>query len=111
LRTPATVHYDGRCGFCRLWVERARRLDTRQDLSFVPLGSAPTPAFPDIDSVVVTVGEQVLVRSDAVIEILSRLQRPWCWLGWSRIVPRPLRDGLYELVARNRHRLGGSCRI
>lgn len=111
MRNPATVHYDGRCGFCRLWVERARRLDARQDLSFVPLGPEPTPAFPDIDSVVVTVGERTFVRSDAVLEVLSRLRRPWCWLHGFAIVPRPLRDGLYDLVARNRHRFGGSCRI
>lgn len=111
MKTPAKVLYDDRCGFCRHWVERARTRDRRQNLSFLPLDSEPTLAVPDIDSLVVIAGDRTFVRSDAVLEVLSRMDRPWCWLGGLTIVPRPLRDGLYDLVARNRHRLGGSCRI
>uniref|UniRef100_UPI00333EC032 thiol-disulfide oxidoreductase DCC family protein n=1 Tax=Castellaniella defragrans TaxID=75697 RepID=UPI00333EC032 len=43
--------------------------------------------------------------SVAVIAILRRLPRPWRWLTMLRVVPRPLRDAAYRMVARNRYRL------
>lgn len=48
---------------------------------------------------------EVLLRSDAALAAAAELGWPWRWavaFGW---VPRPLRDGLYRVIARYRHRL------
>ncbi len=46
----------------------------------------------------------VLLRSDAFLEMAAALGGVWkiCLLG--RLVPRFLRDGIYRLIVRNRHR-------
>ena len=46
-------------------------------------------------------------HSAALIRILGALGWPWraAWLAW--LIPAPLRDGLYRLLARNRYRLFG----
>ncbi|WP_164255027.1 thiol-disulfide oxidoreductase DCC family protein, partial [Stenotrophomonas maltophilia] len=46
-------------------------------------------------------------RSDAFAALLGRLPAPWRAFRGLRHLPRPLRDGLYGVVARNRYRLFG----
>jgi predicted DCC family thiol-disulfide oxidoreductase YuxK len=58
-------------------------------------------------SVVLVDGGRVLVESDAALAITARLDAPWRRLALLRAVPRPLRDGVYRVVARVRHRLSG----
>jgi predicted DCC family thiol-disulfide oxidoreductase YuxK len=52
-------------------------------------------------------GDRVLTKSDAGIEILRHLRRPWCWLAAIRVVPRPVRDAIYSIIARRRYRWFG----
>jgi predicted DCC family thiol-disulfide oxidoreductase YuxK len=46
-------------------------------------------------------------RSDAVLDIARQLGGAWRWLAVLSVVPRPIRDGIYDLIARNRHRWFG----
>jgi predicted DCC family thiol-disulfide oxidoreductase YuxK len=52
--------------------------------------------------------ERVLVRSDAVLALISELPRPWPGvagvLGW---IPRAVRDVGYRVIARWRYRIWG----
>jgi predicted DCC family thiol-disulfide oxidoreductase YuxK len=41
---PVTVIYDGTCAYCRRWVERVRRWDRHERLTFLPYQS------PDLDA-------------------------------------------------------------
>ncbi|WP_250463983.1 thiol-disulfide oxidoreductase DCC family protein [Microbulbifer litoralis] len=53
-------------------------------------------------------------RSEAALRIIARLPGPWRHLALLRIVPRPLRDWIYDRIARNRYRLFGrpaQCRL
>lgn len=59
------------------------------------------------DTFLVVVGERALTRSDAGLEILRHLAVPWRWLVVLAAVPRPLRDGLYDVVAQRRYRWFG----
>ena len=56
----------------------------------------------------VIVEGRALVRSDAGFALLGHLKAPWRWLTLLRVVPRPLRDLLYNLVARHRYRWFGT---
>jgi predicted DCC family thiol-disulfide oxidoreductase YuxK len=57
--------------------------------------------------VLVEADGSVLVESDAALRILGRLRGPVRHLARLRIVPRPLRDAVYRLIARTRYRVFG----
>ena len=45
-------------------------------------------------------------KSDGALTVLSHLPR-WRWTRALLLVPKPLRDAVYNLVARNRYRIFG----
>jgi predicted DCC family thiol-disulfide oxidoreductase YuxK len=54
------------------------------------------------------------VRSDAVIQILAYLGGSWAVLGFlMSLIPKPVRDAVYNLAAKNRHRIftQQKCRV
>jgi predicted DCC family thiol-disulfide oxidoreductase YuxK len=59
------------------------------------------------DSLIVLREDGVLVmKSNATRHMLKRLGGVWAWLGGLLgLVPRPIRDWGYDLVAKLRHRL------
>jgi predicted DCC family thiol-disulfide oxidoreductase YuxK len=110
---PLIVLFDGDCAFCNGWVRWIQRRDRNAVFGFHPLASdegvrlrARHGVPDDIDSVVLVENDAAHTKSGAAWRILRRLP------GWGvaslllRIIPRPLRDLGYDLVSRNRHRLG-----
>ena len=66
------------------------------------------------DSIVLIQDGSVYQRSDAALRIAQGLRRPWPLLGALLVVPRPVRDWVYDVIARNRYRWFGrrdACRI
>ena len=65
--------------------------------------------FPDgdTDTVVYRSGVYFYARSGAVLHILKDLGYPWKLLYSIIIVPSPVCDYFYRLIARHRHLLGG----
>ncbi len=112
---PDLVLYDGGCGLCHRSVAfLARRDRDGSRFLFAPLGGetasarlAETAAAPFPATVVLlTADGRLLFRSDAALHALARLGG--AWRGLARclaLVPRPLRDATYSLVARVRGRL------
>lgn len=110
---PPVLFYDDRCGFCSATVRFVLRHETAHDLRFASLhgrlaarvlaGAGPGP----VDTVVWynPVDNTVRVRSDATLEIARYLGGAWRVAVIGRVVPRFIRDGMYDLVARHRHRL------
>jgi predicted DCC family thiol-disulfide oxidoreductase YuxK len=56
---------------------------------------------------VVIADGRAYARSDAAIRVARFLRGAWKLLGVVRIVPRPIRDYAYDVVARNRYRWFG----
>ncbi len=123
----AVLYYDGSCGFCDATVKFVLKHERVNDLRFAPLDGTNAdallrrhPRLAAIDSVIWVetaqqyTGDRVLVRSDAVLRIARYLGLPWSLLVLGRIVPRALRDRLYDLIARHRKRqlrLPAACDI
>lgn len=61
----------------------------------------------DPETMILVQGDRALRNSDAVLAIYVGLGWPWKAMRVFSIVPRPLRDGIYRLIARNRYRLFG----
>jgi predicted DCC family thiol-disulfide oxidoreductase YuxK len=56
-------------------------------------------------TIIVTNGEHVMLRSEAVLFIASHLRLPYSWFVFTRVVPRFARDLVYRLIASVRHLL------
>ncbi|MDB4877673.1 MAG: hypothetical protein JWM41_4119 [Gemmatimonadetes bacterium] len=119
----AVLLFDGTCGFCARSVQFVLAHETRrQTLHFASLQSEygtelrrNHPELERVDSVIwlepAEAGrpEAVLVRSAAVFRVLHYLGGVWSALATlGRLVPRVIRDAVYDLVARHRQRLVGS---
>ena len=50
---------------------------------------------------------RLCVKSEVAIRVSRFLRMPWRLIGVVRLVPRPLRDLVYDRVARNRYRWFG----
>lgn len=109
------VLFDGVCNLCSGIVAFIIRRDAASRFRFAalqsPIGRRLLERFGlpqgEPESVVVIHGGRAYTRSAAALEIARRLGRPWRALYPLRIVPRPIRDFLYDAVARNRYRLWG----
>lgn len=107
--------FDGVCNLCHAAVRFVIRRDAAGVFRFAPLDSEAgrrltRGAFPGADapdSVILVEDGQVHVGSDAALRVVRRLRGPWSALSVLRLVPRALRDRLYDAVARNRYRWFG----
>lgn len=112
------VFFDGVCGLCNGFVDFLVRHDRARRLRYAPLQGATAAHFErlprHLDSVVVVQGHRVLVKSDAALTVLARLGGVWRLSAAARVIPRFVRDAVYDLIAR--HRYGwfgqrGACRV
>lgn len=66
------------------------------------------------DSIVLIENGIVRTASDAVLEISRHMTGAWPLLSVFRIIPRPIRDWVYNWIARNRYSWFGkqdACRL
>jgi len=115
------VFFDGVCGLCNTWIDFVVRRDPTGQIRFAPLqGESAASLLPggseqNPETVLLWDGTTLFDRSDAIWRTLSRLPGIWRIAGrLLRLVPRPLRDWGYRLIARNRYRLFGkkeTCRM
>jgi predicted DCC family thiol-disulfide oxidoreductase YuxK len=61
----------------------------------------------NFDTVVLVDGERLFTRSDVALEIVRRMGGFWSVFSFFKIIPRPIRDAVYDWVARNRYRWFG----
>ena len=113
--------FDGVCALCNGTVKLVLKFDRRRTMRFAPLDSPPGkallgahPELEKVDSIVLIEGSRASVRSTAVLRILSYLGWPWKALLIGYLIPREIRDSLYDVVAHWRYRVFGkypSCPI
>ena len=108
------ILFDGVCVFCSRWVRFVVDRDKARRFRFTAIQSAYGARFAqalgidpkDPDTNAVLHGGVAYTRSDAALTVLSLLPG----LSFARVflvVPKPLRDAVYNLVARNRYRIFG----
>lgn len=109
------ILFDGYCNLCNSSVQFIIARDPGAKFHFSALDSAPariileklTVAGPLPDSMVLIEDNKLFTRSTAALRIARRLRLPWPLLYVFVIIPRPIRDWLYDIVARNRYRWFG----
>jgi predicted DCC family thiol-disulfide oxidoreductase YuxK len=116
------VLFDGVCNLCNGSVLFVIDRDPSAHFHFAALQSDAGRALlrqhgyagADLSSIVLVDGGRLYTRSTAALRIARRLAWPWRLLYALIVVPRPLRDAVYDLVARNRYRWFGreeACRV
>ncbi|MDB5049452.1 MAG: putative thiol-disulfide oxidoreductase YuxK, family [Fibrobacteres bacterium] len=107
--------FDGVCNLCNGSVRFILKRDRKQAFRFAPLQSAAGQALLErlglprdgFRSVVLVEGDRHYQRSAAALRILRALGWPYKALYVFILIPRPLRDFGYDLIARNRYRVFG----
>ena len=108
------ILYDGVCVFCSRWVRFVAARDVDRRFRFTAIhsgyGARLAQAFGidpnDPETNAVVHGGRVFFKSDAALTVLGALPG-WGWVSALRAIPKPLRDPVYNLVARNRYRIFG----
>jgi predicted DCC family thiol-disulfide oxidoreductase YuxK len=112
------ILYDGVCVFCSRWIRFIAARDVKGQFRFTAIQSVYgqrlaqafgiNPADPDTNAVIH--GGAAYFKSDAALTVLSNLPG-WQWVRVLRSFPKPLRDAVYNLVAKNRYRIFGKYEV
>lgn len=110
-----TLLFDGVCNLCNASVQWVLIHDSKGVFHFSALQSDHGQALlkqhgletQHFDTVVLVDSNKILFRSDVPLEIVRRLGGFWQLLYVFKIVPKALRDLIYNWVAKNRYRWWG----
>lgn len=119
---PASIiFFDGECLLCNGFVDLMLAIDRVGIFAMAPLQGQtaqallpPLPKAAEDWSMYYLEHGTLYSQSDAALAVMARLGGLWSILSWGRIIPRPLRNRLYRLIARNRYRWFGrraTCRM
>lgn len=108
------ILFDGTCAFC----EGSVTFIAGRDHGYHRFGASQTPEGRalleqhGIDreaarSIVLIENGTVYLRSTAVLRIARHMRAPWSAAAVFLLVPRPIRDFFYGIVASIRHRIAG----
>lgn len=112
------VLFDGVCRLCGAWARFLIRFDRagrfRLATAQSPSGTAilrwcgmPTDCY---ETLLLVEGAELYTKSDAVLRVMRGLPAPFPALAVLRVVPRAIRDWVYDRIARNRYALFGRYR-
>jgi predicted DCC family thiol-disulfide oxidoreductase YuxK len=109
------IVFDGVCKFCHFWSRfifsfdhsRSNQLATIQSPGGIALNEHYHLPSREIESVYYYAEGKLFEKSSAVLKIIQHLPWPWRPLLIFTLIPAPIRDFLYKLIAQNRYRLFG----
>lgn len=116
------ILFDGVCKLCNVWTQFIIKVDQRQRFKLCSVQSPegqsilnhfkmPTDQF---DTMLLVEGNQYFDKSDAFLNVVNKLGFPWRLLYVFKILPKGIRNWLYDRIALNRYYLFGqydSCML
>jgi len=115
------ILFDGYCGLCNKSVNWIIAKDSEHHFKFTPLQgeflrsiSISHIQTDNPKSIIYLDGTVIYHKSTAALRIAKELPFPWKLLYAFIIVPRPIRDYIYDIIANNRYQWFGqltSCRV
>jgi len=109
------IVFDGYCALCSGFANFVTRHDTQKALRLLPaqspLGEALYAHYglkpDDYETNLLIENGRIRVKSDGSLAMFAYLGWPWKILSVGRVLPRPIRDWMYGIIARNRLRWFG----
>lgn len=114
------IFFDGYCGLCNGFVDFIIAVDKKEKFRFSPLQSEyakknlPSSFTQDVKSVVVQIDGKTYQKSEAVLAVMEELGGVWKLTSAFGILPLPIMNKAYDLVAANRYKMFGkkdTCRL
>jgi len=113
------ILFDGVCNLCSGWVQFVYQRESQAHFKFVSVQSEtgqmllqwsglPTDRY---ETMVYIEHGQAYFKSDAFLQIVSLLKKPWPLINTGKFIPKFMRDWMYDRVARNRYRLFGRRKL
>ena len=116
--SPPVILFDGVCNLCNGFVQFVIARDHRARFSFASLQSdaakrlaVQVGSADGRESIVLLENGRAFTQSTAALRVIRALGFPWTFAYALIIVPRPLRDWAYAVVARNRYRWFGKRQV
>ena len=112
-KAESIVFFDGVCNLCNGAVQFILKRDKKELFKFSALQSnfanktLPSEEVNSLSSIILMHQGKILRESDAVIAISEELGYPWKLLKIALIIPKFIRDKVYQLIANNRYKLFG----
>lgn len=115
------ILFDGVCNFCDASVQFILQRDPKETFHFASIQSEAgqellrkhnVPA--NMDSMILIENDKVYYKSSAALRISRHLQGAWKLLYVFMVVPSPIRNLVYEVIAKNRYKWFGqkeSCML
>lgn len=115
------ILFDGECHFCDQSVQFIIKRDPHASFKFASLQSHIGQKIrydyiipQHIDSIILIEDDQYFVKSTAALRICKRLKGAWKIGFFFLVIPTPVRDLVYDYVAKNRYQWFGkkdACEI
>jgi len=111
------IMFDGICGFCNSSINTLMKLDTQKLFLYSSLQGEFIKTLniePKIESIIYYEDGNLFYKSTAILKILRSLGGIWVFTNLFYIIPRAIRDFIYDLVAKYRYKIFGkmeSCRL
>lgn len=115
VENDCVILYDGVCKLCNIWSQFILKFDTQQRFKLCSVQSPegqsilshfdmPTDHF---DTMLYVEGNQCFDKSDAFLHVIHKMNYPWRLLYIFKIIPKRIRNWLYDRIALNRYSLFG----
>lgn len=114
------IFFDGVCGLCNGFIDFIMKVDKEKKFHFSPLQSEyaqknlPPEFTQDLKSVVYKESGHCYSKSEAVLKVLTELGGIWKLASLGKLLPSPVLNWGYDLVAENRYKIFGkkeTCRL
>ena len=107
--------FDGICNLCNRMVQFTIQRDSKGKFKFASLQSESGQALlrkfglsaPGVDSFVLISNDRYHLRSSAALHVLKELGGIWKLFYVFIIFPKPVRDFVYNIIAKNRYKIFG----
>lgn len=105
----AILLFDGECEFCNFWVQFIQKRKPKVKMFYLPLQSNEGKQLlqnhqihSSVDSIVFIWKNKAYTKSNAAFQIVRQLGGLWNLFFVFWLVPKPLRDWIYDLIAKHR---------
>jgi len=111
------IVFDGICGFCNKSVDILIKLDTQKSFKYTSLQGEYVKTLDietDIDSIIFYEDGILYYKSTAILKILRSLGDIWVMSNIFYLIPKVIRDFIYDVIAKYRYKIFGkrdSCRM
>ena len=113
--TKKIILFDGVCNLCNGAITFIIQRDKKDIFRYAPLQSEIGKELAakhhidldKVDSIILVSEDKAYAKSTAALRIAKQLSAGWPLLAVFLILPRFLRDGVYDFIARNRYKWFG----